>query len=169
MTKVSLILLLTFTWTGVFGQSIESDTISEFKYEMCVYKEEKPGHILKNEQIGIADTTVANIHGQVYSNLEPDPSAFAIFSNSEGLMLIANTDFEGNYKISLKSGWYNIKFYSLGFNEFSIDQLILDKGQIQEIVVDLGTSGGYYTHVVTFKKKPTEEELKAREKELTDN
>jgi len=66
------------------------------------------------------------------------------------------------------SGTYSVKFFALAYNELVIDKLKLGAGQIQEIIVDLGAGGGFHTYEVKFKNKPTEKELKAKEKQLAD-
>lgn len=169
MTKGLFIILLAFALTSAFGQSTKADSTSKFVYEMCVFRKAKPGHVIKNETTGIADTIVAFVSGNVREKDGPVAFTNISFTNPQGQVFGTQTDIDGNYKITLNKNTYIVKFFALAYNEIKIDKLKLGTGQMQEIMVDLGAGGGFYTIEVTFDHKPTEKELKAKEKELTDN
>ena len=167
MTKGLFIFLLAFVWTSTFGQTTKSDSTKKFVSEICVFRKAKPGHIIKNETYGIGDTIVAFVHGQVREKDEPIAFTNISFTNSQGQVFGTQTDIDGNYKITLNKNTYSVKFFALAYNELKIDKLKLGTGQMHEITVDLGAGGGFHTYEVTFDHKPTDKELKAKEKELT--
>lgn len=169
MTKGLLIFLLAFVSTSGFGQVTKSDSTKKFVYEICVFRKAKPGHVIKNETVGIGDTIVAFVSGQVREKDEQIAFTNVSFTNSHGKVFGTQTDINGNYKIVLNKNTYSVKFFALAYNELKIDRLKLGTGQMQEITVDLGAGGGFHTFEVTFDHKPTEKELKTKEKELTDD
>ncbi len=168
MTK-ALFILLAFISTSGFGQVAKSDSTNKFIYEICVAKKARPGHIIKNEAIGIADTVVAFVSGQLRDKEESISFASISFTNSIGQVFGTISDIDGNYKIALKSDTYSTRFYALGYNEIKIQKLKLGSGQMQEIIVDLGSGSGFVTYEVIFDNKPTDKQLKAKEKELSGN
>jgi hypothetical protein len=167
MTKQLFIFLIAFAWTSGFGQAPKADSTKKFVYEICVFRNAKPGHIIKNETYGISDTIVAFVHGQVREKDEPIAFANISFTNTQGKVFFTQTDIDGNYKITLNKNIYSVKFFALAYVELKIEKLKLGAGQMQDIAVDLGTGGGFHTYEVTFDHKPTDKELKTKEKELT--
>jgi hypothetical protein len=169
LTKKLIIFLIALGSTKTFGQISSADTTKEIEYEICVFKKSKPGQVVKNHSIGIADTIVAYVSGQVFEKKdEPTPYVNISFTNSSGRITGVVTDVNGKYSICLDKGEYTVKFKYLGFEDVTINKLKLGTGQMQEIIVDLGWAGGYYTYVIPSKKPLTEKEIKAKTKELTD-
>lgn len=153
-------------FNNAFAQDHSRDTSKKYTCEICVLKKGKPGHILKNERTGVADTIVAFVNGYVQSNDGAVPFANISFTNSKGKVAGTSTDLYGNYSIILNSGIYTVRFFALDYSEFNIKNLKLGTGQIQNISVDLGSGGKFCTYLVKFDHTPSKKEIKAKEKEL---
>ena len=169
LTKQHLIYLLILVTTLLHGQTPKNDSVKKYEYEVCVYKKGKIGQVIKNQTIGIGDTTTAFIGGQVIEKKEPVPFVNVSFTNSSGQKVGTYTDNEGYYKIHLKKGNYVVSYKYIGYTEFKIEEVKLDSGQMQEIIVDLGTAQGYHSYLLSFKKPLSDKELKKLEKKLSDD
>lgn len=169
MIKELFILFLSFVWTNNYAQTKKSDSAETFIYEICVANKAKPGHVIKNKKVGIADTIVAFVTGQVVDKDGGIPFINVSFTNSKGQVFGRTTDLDGNFKITLDSDTYSIKFYGIAYSELKIQKLKLGAGQIQEVSVFMGIAQGFTTYEVKFDHKPTEKELNAKEKELADD
>jgi hypothetical protein len=153
----------------MLGQIAKIDTAKVYEYEICVFKNAKPGRIIKNQTIGIADTTVAYISGRVYEKQDSIPFANISLTNSSGQKFGTQTDINGNYKLCIPKGKYSFLIQYIGHNDFIIKKLKLGTGQMQELIIDIGTGGGFHTYGIFSKKPLTDKELKAKEKKLADN
>ena len=150
------------------GQNPKNDSVKEYEYKVCVYKKGKAGQVVKNHTIGIGDTTIAFISGHVLEKKEPVPFVNISFTNSSGQKVGAISDSDGYYKIHLKKDVYEISYQYVGYKEFIIEKVKLGSGQMQEIIVDLGTAPGYHNYLLSFKKPLSDKELKKLEKKLSD-
>jgi hypothetical protein len=138
-----------------------------YNYELCVPYDGKPGHIISNKTIGIADTTIAIVKGQVMNGILPNSFSIVSFTDKttgkqEGKLLDSTATFR-NY---LQAGLYSGRFSTIGFNDFIIDSLRLGTGQMQEIDVDLGKASGFITYGFKSKKRFTSRQLSKMENKL---
>jgi len=168
LTKNHLIYFLILVTTFAYGQVSKKDSIKEYEYKICVYKKGRAGQIIKNQTIGIGDTTIAFVSGQVFETKEAVPFVNISFTNSSGQKVGTITDNDGYYKINLKKDIYDISYQYLGNKEFNIKKIKLGSGQMQEIIIDLGIAPGYYNYLLSFKKPLSDKELKKLEKKLSD-
>lgn len=168
LTKNNLIYLLILCATLANGQVSKNDSVKEYEYKIYVYKKGKTGQVIKNRTTGIGDTTIAFVSGQVLEKNEPVPFVNVSFTNSSGQKSGAISDIDGYYKIHLKKDIYEISYQNVGYNEFNIKKFKLGSGQMQEIIVDLGTASGYHNYLLSFKKPISDKELKKLEKKLSD-
>ncbi len=160
--KQYIILFFTFCFYALTKGQIKQaklDSVKKYEYEICVFKEAKPGHIIINRQRGIADTTVALVWGQVLERAEPIQFVNVSFTDSQAQIKGAITDANGNYRIHLQKGTYIVKFQYIANNTITIDKLQLGTGQIQEINVDLGKGGGFFTYSISSEKPLTTKEF----------
>lgn len=168
MKKQFIIFLILVSCRAILGQVTKIDTSKGFDYEICVFKKARPGRIIKNKKVGSADTSVAFVKGRVFEKQEPVAFAIVTFTNSSGKVKGTIADGHGYYKIGLNKGEYSVGFSDAGSNNMHIDTLELNAGQIQNIVVELGRNSGFTIYGIKSKKPLTDEQLKARIKELAD-
>jgi len=55
----------------------------KYEYEFCVKQEQTPGKVRKNKRVGIADTTVAFLSGQLTEKDETVPYANVTITGKE--------------------------------------------------------------------------------------
>ncbi len=139
-----------------------------YKYEFCIYKEAKPGHVISNKQITIADTAVSVVKVQIMNGASPISYGTVAFTNkSDGKSSIVEADSMGISQMILPSGIYGVRFGCVGYSILTIDSLRLETGQLQEIKVCLGEVGGFVECEIQSKKQLTKKELFKKEQELT--
>jgi len=146
--QIASIIFILIHFNSAFGQDHSPDTSKKYTCEICVFKKGKPGHILKNERTGVADTIVAFVSGKVQSMDGAVPFANISFTNPQGKVAGTSTDIHGHYSIILNSNTYAVRFFALDYSELNIKSLKLGTGQIQELSVDLGSGGKFCTYLV---------------------
>lgn len=98
------------------------------------------GKILSNKTIVIADTNIAIIKGQVLDNeskgIQSEIFIKSLQSNYQGSY---TSDEDGNYSLSFPGELCSLTFEQSGYGKFYLDTITLISGQIQEIIVSLGS------------------------------
>ena len=135
----------------------------KYEYELCVFEKGDSARIISNKTIGVSDTIIAFVSGQVFAKEELLFTLIISFSNKKlNRDFIAVTNDEGKYKISIPSGLYDIRFQCVGYEDFVIKNLTFGTGQIQEIKIDFGNSGGFTTYVIVSNKRLSRKNLGKR-------
>lgn len=62
-------------------------------------------------------------------------------SGSEEILTGEISDANGEYKIFLEAGVYDIKYYYFGYNPLTLKNVKLISGEIKDIIVKLGARG----------------------------
>ena len=103
MTRRLTILILILIGLGC------STTKGQYTYEICVQKPSDTSKIIKNEVIGIADTTVAFLSGQVIDKKTNETLLYVNFSltniETKKVYGIATKE-KGEYSITVPAGNY---------------------------------------------------------------
>jgi hypothetical protein len=169
MTTVKNILTLILTGLSLFTFGQADTTKKKYEYEICVYHrpKEKPT-VIRNERIGIGDTTIAFISGTVY-DYERQPLGFAVLnlisltdSSKQGVF----TDSLGNFKLHLPADKYKLTALFVGYTSLTIDELQLGTGELRELKLQLGNGGAFKTYLIQSDKPLSEKEIKKTEKRL---
>jgi hypothetical protein len=131
-----LLFALIFSLTPLTGRSqLKPDTTYYSKKVKQVQ-----GKILSNKTFVIADTNIAIIKGQVLDNeskgIQSEIFIKSLQSNYQGSY---TSDEDGNYSFRFPGERCTLTFEQSGYGKFSIDTITLISGQIQEIIVSLGS------------------------------
>ena len=172
---IRLLLILIFGTSICFGQrSInKADTSNKYDYRVQFIAGAKKGKLISNKKIGVADTTLAFVTGQIFTGEIIDnqkqtiPFAYVIFTNSmNGNKSSIQANYDGIYKAYLSSGKYGVEYKYVGSPTFNLHNLILKEGQLQKINVCLGDAEIPYTYLVKSPYPLTKKELIKKEKSL---
>ncbi|TBW25630.1 carboxypeptidase-like regulatory domain-containing protein [Gramella sp. KN1008] len=101
------------------------------------------GKVLRNEVVGFADSTLVKISGKIVNN-NNEPQVLAEIQISKILKKqkqIWQTDFNGQYQISLEPGIYDFSYRLAGMDTIKLNNLNLQKGELREIDISLGKAG----------------------------
>lgn len=163
-----IILLLASVSSLVFGQT----DAKKYEYEICVYykSKEKPA-LLKNEIIGIADTTLAIVKGRVYDyNNKPLAFSPVAFDNkANGKITGCVTDSIGNYQLFIPTGVYSLTVLYVGSASFTMDEIKFTSGQIRQLDVKLGNANGFKTYNIVSDKPLNKTKLRRAVRQLKRN
>jgi hypothetical protein len=135
-SEIALILEIqsALTW---FAQSNPDNTKRYFSRTI----KKVPTKVLENKTIGVADTTLACVVGQIVDD-KNTPVYFAevSFRNMRDTDTVSfQTDSSGHFKLYTSAGNYTILFHDSPYGSLNISSLKLLSGQIQEIKVSLGS------------------------------
>ncbi|MBW8051444.1 MAG: carboxypeptidase-like regulatory domain-containing protein [Cytophagales bacterium] len=158
---------LTITFIFLFGLGC-STTKGQYTYEVCVQKPSETSEIVKNENIGIADTIVAFLSGQIIGKGTNEPLAFAnviLTNQSTGKKFGMATDTNGTYTITAPADEYEFQINYVGYSTFK-NELKLGTGEIREIDVALGQGGAFVTYEIKSYKKLSRRQLNKKAEEL---
>jgi len=151
----------------LFGLSC-STARGQYTYEVCVEHPSDTSRIVKNELLGIADTTVAFLSGQIVDNETNEPLCFAnvILTNQRTNEKFGTaTDENGTYTVTVPADQYELEINYIGYSTFQ-SELNLSTGELREIDVLLGQGGAFVTYEITSDKKLSQRQLKKRAEEL---
>lgn len=116
MTRRLTILILILIGLGC------STTKGQYTYEICVQKPSDTSKIIKNEVIGIADTTVAFLSGQVIDKKTNEPLLYVNFSltniETKKVYGIATKE-KGEYSITVPAGNYLLEVKYVGYSDLT--------------------------------------------------
>ncbi|WP_293890294.1 carboxypeptidase-like regulatory domain-containing protein [Flavobacterium sp.] len=165
--KKILTLFLTSLSIFTFGQT--DTTKKKYEYEICIYHrpKEKPT-VIKNERIGIGDTTIAFVSGTIY-DYEKQPLGFAalnFLSLTDSSKHDVFTDSLGNFKLHLPADKYKLTALFVGYTSLTIDDLQLGTGELRELKLQLGNGGAFKTYLIQSDKPLSEKDLRKTEKRL---
>jgi hypothetical protein len=165
MTKNLLTIAFVFLLSIVQGQTDKK----KYEYEICVYHKstDKPA-LLKNQVVGIADTTLSIIRGHIY-DYKNKPLAFSPvgFDNkSNGKKTGCVSDTSGSYIIFLPPGQYSMTAIFIGYSDFKLNDITTTSGQIREIEAKLGNGNGFTMHNIISDKPLSKTKLKRIERRL---
>lgn len=96
--------------------------------------------IISNRMIGIADTTVASVSGQLQDRITGDPLSYAnlIFTRlTDSWLYGIPTDTSGNYYITIQPGEYALKASCVRYSTY-YDTITLGVGEMRELSIALG-------------------------------
>lgn len=156
---VSILLLFTFSCSTKKGP---------YTYEVCVIEKADSSFILKNEVLGIADTTIAFFYGRILDIESKEPIAYAnvILTNTKEELIYGQiTDSLGNYSISAIATDYEFSVKCVGYTSFK-KNIIFSTGEIRLIKVGLGYGSRYVTYEVQGNEKLSRKQYKKRRQEL---
>lgn len=162
MTKRLTILILILIELGC------STTKGQYTYQICVQKSSDPSKIIKNEVIGIADTTVAFLSGQVIDKETNKPLLYANVSltNIEIKKVYGMTTKEkGEYSITVPAGNYLLEVKYVGYSDLT-KNLTLGTGEMRKIEVEMGQGGAFVIYKIKSDKKLNKRKLHKKAEEL---
>ncbi len=145
-----------------------STTKGPFTYEICVRQDADTSVIVKNEMIGIADTTTAFLSGQVTDLKTKETLLYANVSlkdkKTEKVYGQA-TDSLGKFSITVPANDYEFKVNYVGYSSIKQD-LKLGTGEMREMDIELGQGGAYVTYEIKSDKKLNRRQLDKKAEEL---
>ena len=159
--------ILTIAIIMTFGLSC-STMKGPYAYEICVRQEADTSLILKNEMIGIADTTTAFFQGQI---IDKDTKELLGFANVSLTDTTTNkiygqaTDSMGQFSITLPADNYILRINYVGYQSIK-QEVELGIGEIREMNVELGQGDAFVTYEVTSDKKLSRRQLRKKAEEL---
>lgn len=141
-----------------------STTKEQYTYEVCVEKESEESEIIKNELIGIADTTIAYLSGQIVNKETKAPltySAVTLTSERTGGTFGRSTDTNGMYSIRVPADEYKLQIDYVGYSALW-SELKLGTGEIRKIDAALGEAGAFVNYEIKSDKKLNRLQLNKR-------
>ena len=160
MKKLFLIILII---TGVLSSCTPKKKGFECGTHLLSEKESIDSKITKLETIGVADTTVAFLSGQVMGISTRNDSIVldtlmhsAIgYKHSEKATYVAGvmSEINGVYKIALEPGIYDLKIIYVGYNALILKNISLSIGEMKELNVVLGQGHGTNNYRITENNK----------------
>jgi hypothetical protein len=103
--------------------------------------------IIEFKRIGIADTTFANIYGEVFLKsiyksdtiIRKAVGTNILFRNIESDSLINTVaNMKGEYQITIPASEYNLEIFSIGFNKLTIRNVTIGTGEIYNFSAIIG-------------------------------
>lgn len=156
-----LLFLLTFCWSC-------AATKEPHTYFICVKQDDVSGQVLKNENIGIADTTAALLIGNVSDLISSENLMYAAVSlkdsNTEK-QYGQSTDSLGQFSIIIPAGSYTFKVFFVGYAEINLD-LTIRTGEMREINTGLGQDEAFVTYEINSPKKLNRRQLREEANKL---
>ena len=135
-----------------FDRGGGQDSSKVYEYEYCIARKAKPGQVIKNKKIGIADTNVCLVKCKILSKDEPTGYSSVFFLAASGVKYSVMADSSGQFELTIPAGKFTVGFYSLGHSNFEIKDFTLSSGQIQDLEVELGRGGGFVTYSIKSPK-----------------
>lgn len=164
--KKNLLLIFACLSYVTYAQTNTATQVKNHTYEINILRKGSPGHVIKNQTMGIADTVVAFVFGSVIEKQTSASFVNVTFTNKNGQTFSTSTDMEGKFKMHLKLGEYKVKFVAQSNNQVIIEKLLLSSGQLQEMMIDMGTPSGHFTYEINSTKPLSAKELKQKEAQL---
>jgi hypothetical protein len=159
--------LLTITIILTLGLSC-STTKEPFTYEICVRQDADTSMIVKNELIGIADTTTAFLSGQVI-NLETKETLWyanvSLKDKKTEQVYGQATDSLGQFSITVPANDYEFEVNYVGYSSIKQD-FKLGTGEMREMSIELGQGGAFVTYEIKSDKKLNRRQLDKKAKQL---
>lgn len=127
--------------SDVFEPEMKTVGVSTFQICREMKPNCKPGKLVTNERTGIADTTVVYIDGYVIdiTGKKLQSSFYTFINQNTKDKWLSCTDSTGRLKISgIESGTYTLKVKCFGYNYLIITDLKFGRGDIRNIIVDVG-------------------------------
>lgn len=153
--------LITLSWSC-------AATKEPHTYFICVKQDGVSGQVLKNENIGIADTTAALLIGNVSDLMSSEKLMYAAVSlknsNTEK-QYGQSTDSLGQFSIIAPAGSYTFRVFFVGYSEINLN-VSLGTGEMREIGIALGQDAAYVTYKIDSRKKLNRIQLRKAGKEL---
>lgn len=145
-----------------------STTKGPFTYEICVRQDADKSKIVKNEMIGIADTTTAFLSGYVI-DLETKETLFyasVILKDKKTEKVYGQaTDSLGQFSITVPASNYDFEVNYVGYSPIKKD-LKLGTGEMREMDIELGQGGAFVTYEIKSEKKLNRRQLNKKAEEL---
>jgi|GEM_PF-6963749 len=159
--------LLTIAIILTLGLSC-STTKGPFTYEICVRQDADTSKIVKNEMIGIADTTTAFLSGQVI-NLETKETLMytnvSLKDTKTKQVYGQATDSLGQFSITVPANTYDFEVNYVGYSSIN-QELKLGTGEMRELKIALGEGGAFVTYEIKSDKKLNRKQLDKKAEEL---
>ncbi len=152
----------------IFGLSC-STTIGPYTYEICVRNDAAISKIVSNEIIGIADTTVAFISGQVIDLKTKETLRFVnviLIDTKTKKVYGQSTDSLGQFSIMIPASNYDFKVNYIGYTPPIKSSVKLGTGEMREINIELGQSGDFVTYEIKSDNKLNRRQLNKKSEEL---
>ena len=122
----------------IFGQT--DTTKRKYVYDICIYHKAKvKPTVLKNEIIGIGDTTVVFINETVYDNYKR-PIGFAVInlvSLTDNSVHGVIADSLGDFRLTLLPDKYKMTALCVGYKTLTLDELNVRTGELRKLKIQL--------------------------------
>ncbi|MCB0791942.1 MAG: carboxypeptidase regulatory-like domain-containing protein [Flavobacteriales bacterium] len=127
-----------------------ASTRSESTEVRCVLEPAEPSEVLRDELVGIADTTIAFLSGKVLDSGTRKPIELVnvwLMDTVPSTIAGTTTDTSGYYHLDAPSGTYTLHVVGIGrtIQEYEVD---LGVGHVREIDVALGKGASYVLYGV---------------------
>ena len=106
--------------------------------------------------VAIGQTAISGKVTDASDNGEALIGANLVFKKNGNFITGASTDFDGNYKVNLDPGTYDVTISYLGLNDHQINGVVAKAGQTTSLSVEMGGDGGLVLDeiIVTDYKNP---------------
>jgi len=163
--KMKKLFIISILFVIGYGCSI----FKRYTYEICLRNLGETSLLTNNRLIGIADTTIVSISGQILDKRSSELAPYAIIQLKNIVAtkpIIQNVEPTGEFSFDVYPGKYRLKVSHLGYNE--IDTIVVFKsGEIRNMTLSLGKADGFTMHQIKSKKELTNDELEELTKKLT--
>lgn len=159
--------ILTIATIFVFGLGC-STIKGPYTYEICVRQEADSSLIVKNEMIGIADTTAAFFKGQIVDKDTKELLGFANISltnTTTNKIYGQSTDSLGQFSIALPAENFILRISYVGYQSIK-QEIALSKGEIRKLNVELGHGEAFVTYEIKSDNNLNSRRLSKRVQEL---
>lgn len=139
-----------------------------YTYEICVAQEADSSLVISDELIGIADTTIAVLSGQVFDLDTKETLHFArvILREAETDKSYGQiTDSLGRFAITVPANDYKFEVRCVGYSSINKD-LTLGIGEMREMKIELGQGGSYVTYGIESEKRLSKRQIRKKAEEL---
>ncbi len=139
-----------------------------YSYAICVAQEADSSLFISDELIGIADTTVAVLSGQVFDLDTKETLHFArvILKEAETDKSYGQiTDSLGRFVITVPANEYEFEVRFIGRSSIKKD-LTLGTGEMREVKIELGQGGSYVTYGIESEKRLSKRQIRKKAEEL---
>jgi hypothetical protein len=157
----------TITIILILGLSC-STTKEPYTYEICVRQDADTSKIVRNEMIGIADTTTAFLSGQVIDFETKETLMYANVSLTDTKteqVYGQATDSLGQFSITAPASIYEFEVNYVGYSSIK-QNLTLGTGEMREMKVGLGQASAFVTYEIKSDKKLNRRQLNKKAEEL---
>lgn len=137
-------------------------------YELCVPFDADSSKIVYDELIGISDSVSVYFSGQVIdmnSKKTCHGAVVSLIDIESGKPFGKFTDSLGQFSLIVPPGNYVFEVSFAGCTSIK-NNLILEKGEIRKMKIELGSGGGFATYEIKSEKKLNQKQLKKKYKKL---